>query len=426
MISKHVSTISSNQNQSKDPASKGKKRKRDESATCPPKDNEPNSLLNDSISKKNVYTFLRRCLMHILSYEDKVDKKKDTSCPLLGGKENSVETIKKFKKMISGLKYDGFILNQLLQNVKLSRIKYLAPIKCDKFKTLIFLSVLKWLFEDVGFMILKAHFYITDTSKTNSDLFFYMKKTWKAIVFAQLTDPSTKNYKKLYNLEKIKEADAVNYCSTYQSNGVCLGRLLPKNVNNECRVISGCRLYNPCTKKTYSMNYKFITLNNCLNWLIQSDKSLTGFACSNQRDMLKGYSRFLSLNFLNRNYGIDGSNEQLTLKKWNFMKFDIEKCFDTIDSNLIMDYVNQLFYQRLGNDYVFTMIRHVKVKFDLDHKQLKTKYEYLTLKHHYHEKGFLHGIADFIRLIEYNEKRRPQNLAKPSYKHKDELIYVPW
>ena len=419
------------ENQSEEINSKKRKRSDNEKII----ENTKSDNLNNSIDKKSVFKFIRRCLMFIFDYQDKVNKKNDNTCPLIGGKDNADKLIQKLKNMVNGLKYDGFIINNLLQNIKLSRISYLKPIKCDKFKTLIILHLLRWLFEDVIIIILKAHFYITDTSKTNSELFYYLKKTWKSIVFSQLSDPISKNYRKLYNLEKIKETDAITYCSSYQSNGICLGRLLPKNVNNECRIISGCRLYNPCTKKSYSMNYKFITLNACLNWLIENDKSLTGFACNGQLDMYRSYVKFLNLNSLHRSLNSD------PIKKWNFMKFDIEKCFDSIDSKQIMDYVNELFYKKLGYDYVFTILRSIKLKYDLDRKQLKTRYDYINLRHRHHEKGiqfiiiikllgqksnliifsgFLYGISDYIHLIEETERK------KHSINNRDCVIYVPW
>lgn len=73
-------------------------------------------------------------------------------------------------------------------------------------------------------MLVKAQFFATDTSKTNSEVFFYLKSDWKRIVQKQLSDPSTAPYRRMYNLEKIKESDAIGYCNRYESNGIYLGR----------------------------------------------------------------------------------------------------------------------------------------------------------------------------------------------------------
>lgn len=40
-------------------------------------------LLNQCVAPKNVYCFIRRCLMYVLDYKDKIEKL-DTSCLLLG------------------------------------------------------------------------------------------------------------------------------------------------------------------------------------------------------------------------------------------------------------------------------------------------------------------------------------------------------
>ena len=333
------------------------------------------------IEKKHVYAFVRRCLMHILSYESKLtSKKNDTSCPLLGGKHNFDVLVKKLRKIIGSLKYDSFILNGLLHDLKLSRISYLKPIKCDRFKRLILMSVLRWLFEDVAFQIIKSRFYVTDTSKTNSAIFYYLKDDWKKIFKSQLSD---KNYNKMYNLEKITESDAKSYCSRYESSGIHLGRLLPKNFNNECRVISGCKVVNPCTNKTFSINFKFITLNECLNWLIKRDPSLVGFASQGHRELYRLYSKFVNLNYLNRSY----NPAVEPLKKWNFVKFDLEKCFDSIETKKLINYVGDLFNKYLGLEDVFTLLRYSFVQFDTDSKNLKVKYCYVALRHNKNEKG---------------------------------------
>ena len=308
------------------------------------------TTLEDSVDPKKIFCFIRRCLMFIFEYEEKTDKI-DLTCPVLGGKSNFNIWIKKFRRLVSGLKFDKFCLNGFLHGLKFSRISYLTAIKCDKYKRLILLAVNRWLIEDFALMIIRALFFVTDTSKTNSNLFYYLKSDWRNIVKTHLSDP--KKYKKEYNLEKIRDADVFGYCSRYESLGLYLGRLLPKNVGSECRIISGCRIYNPCYKRFTRSNFKFITLNNCLKWLIQNDPSLIGFACVNHRDIQNKYSKFLSLNTMNRSYE---PNLECT-KKWKFMKFDIQKCFDSINIDQMIDYLAKLFNAVLGVEYVFSLIR---------------------------------------------------------------------
>ena len=350
--------------------------------------------LKIDIEKKHVYAFVRRCLMYTLGYESKlISKKSDTSCPLLGGKHNFDVLVKKLRKIVSSLKYDSFILNGLLHDLKLSRVSYLKPITCDRYKRLIFMSVLRWLFEDFAFQIIKSRFYVTDTSKTNSALFFYLKNDWKKIFKSQL---SSENYSSMYNLEKITESDVRAYCSRYECSGIHMGRLLPKNFNNECRVISGCKVTNPCTNKTFSINFKFITLNECLNWLIKKDPSLVGFASQSQRELYRLYSKFVNLNYLNRSFNPHSIMEPL--KKWNFLKLDLEKCFDTIDTKKLINYVGDLFNKYLGLDHVFTLLRYATIQFDTDNQNLRAKYSYIACRHSMHEKG----LFLYINILKFN------------------------
>ncbi len=85
------------------------------------------------------------------------------------------------------------------------------------------MSVIRWLLEDLICMIVKSRFYATDTSKTNSEIFYYLKSDWIRVLRMQLKDPVTMPYRNLYNLEKISKQDAVGYCSRNESHGMFLG-----------------------------------------------------------------------------------------------------------------------------------------------------------------------------------------------------------
>jgi hypothetical protein len=189
----------------KQETNRNSKRKRDkDDATSIP--SETRNLLEINIPPKGVYCFIRRCAMFCLDYTHKIDKelRLDKTAPLIGGKVNFDQFIKKLYPMLKGLKYDTHRLSNLLHDIKFARISYLQPIKCIKFKRLVLLAVVRWIFEDFFFKLIKARFYVTDTAKTNSAIFYYTKKDWANIVQFQLSDPETKNYQKIYNLEKIK------------------------------------------------------------------------------------------------------------------------------------------------------------------------------------------------------------------------------
>lgn len=88
-------------------------------------------------------------------------------------------------------------------------------------------------------------------------------------------------------------------------------------------------------------------------------------------------------------------------KKWSFVKFDLTKCFDSINSKELIKYVSELFQRELaGNDFVFSLMRICKIKYEFDERHLMFKYEHVTMRHRYHEKGFPNGIMDYIQMIE--------------------------
>ncbi|CAF0825356.1 unnamed protein product [Brachionus calyciflorus] len=386
---------------------------------------QENNSLDSKIDPKNVYCFIRRCLMYTLDTEGKKSKRSDTTFQLLGGTDNFENLIKKFRPILSGLKFDSYKLNSLIQDIKISRVNYLKSIECDRFKHLIFLHLIRWLFEDYIFMIVKAYFYVTDTSKTNSEIFYYLKVDWKKIVKSQLSDPVSKNYRKMYNLEKIKQSELIGYCNRFENFGAHMGRLYPKNVNNECRIISGCRAYNPCTNRSLNINNKFMVLNNFLKWIISRNPELIGFGTRGHIDMHNKYSKFLKLNYLNRGTSDQLNEEQDIFKKWNFLKFDINKCFDSIKTKELEIYINQLILKELGTDFCFTSLRYAMFQFDLDFKQLKQKYDSLLVKHNIREKAFQHGLADYINLIENDTQNKFTCFKLKNLNDKGGCIYVP-
>lgn len=218
------------------PVIRAQKRKRDSDST--PNSDETTEPAKH-IEPKLVYCFVRRCLMHVLGYEDKPVGKIDKSCALIGGQDNFKTLLKYLKTALYGLKFDSLTLNSLIHGLKQARIGYLSSIKCHKYKRLVLLAIVRWLFEDYIFILVKSHFYATDTSKTNSEIFYYTKSDWRRIVEDQLSKSA---YKTVYNLDKIQVDNLNWHCSQYHSYGMHLGRLLPKNVKNECRVISGCKV----------------------------------------------------------------------------------------------------------------------------------------------------------------------------------------
>lgn len=87
------------------------------------------------------------------------------------------------------------------------------------------MGVVRWLLEDYCFVLIKSRFYVTDTTSTNSEMFFYLKDDWSRIVRRQLKDPAAEPFRKEYNLSRIAYWKAVSYCANDQSHGVFLGKL---------------------------------------------------------------------------------------------------------------------------------------------------------------------------------------------------------
>ena len=399
---KNAKNIKSNKSKKmKNKRKRNDKRKRDNAVIIDDDDDdEMKPSFNDFVDTKNVYSFVRRCLMYTLEYNDQNDS---LCAAIVGGKENFNVVCKFIKCILGSLRYDTFTINNLLNGIKTKRISYLLPIKCDRYKRLILMSVLLWLIEDFVLILIRSCFYVTETCATNLKIYFYLKDTWKKIVNEKFNNSLKEPYKNMYNLEKITENHALTLSNSRETSGIHMGRLLPKslekeNCTSDFRIISGSKAFNISTKRSYRVNYQFISLYQCLKYLVQKEPILTGFACPSHLNIQRSYSTFLNSTTYNR-----PANIYDPIKKWNFIKIDIEKCFDNINLESILYYIKNKFVQHLDNEQnLFTILKYSVVSFDLDKKHLKKTVNYLTEIHGIEQKGFYNGIQDFIDNIENN------------------------
>lgn len=86
--------------------------------------------LKDHVKAKQVFAFVRRCLIHTLDVKIKAERqqvkrqarKYEADCPLLGGKTNFNCLTRKLYSVIAGLKYDTITLNHFLHGIKFARM----------------------------------------------------------------------------------------------------------------------------------------------------------------------------------------------------------------------------------------------------------------------------------------------------------------
>lgn len=59
-----------------------------------------------------------------------------------------------------------------------------------------------------------------------------------------------------------------------------------------------------------------------------------------------------------------------------------------------------MFRKYLSADSVFSLARYAYVRFDVDMRHIRSKYDFLTVKHHANEKAFRNGVGDFVQAFE--------------------------
>jgi hypothetical protein len=302
---------------------------------------------------------------------------------------------------LNSLLHDILTINNCTDGIKPSKIKYLWPIKCHRYKHLVLISVLLWLIEDFILALIHSSFYVTETCSTNTKIFFYLKETWKNIIEENFYSKNKKDYNGKYSLEKVTDATVKKLTDDRETAGVYMGRLMPKTIEKnqtQFRIISGSKAMNFNSKKQFRVNYQFISLFQCLNYLIRVEPSLTGFATPTHRDIERRYVKFLESTTYNR-----PANIYDPIKKWNMFKIDIKNCYDNIDTDEILYFIKDKFNNLLENDQkLFTIFNYWTLSLDLDRKHIKKRFCHLTQLHLIQQKGFYNGIQDFINMNEKN------------------------
>lgn len=143
---------------------------------------------------------------------------------------------------------------------------------------------------------------------------------------------------------------------------------------------------------------------------------MLGFACNSHKQIEKTYSKFINSKVTNRTYDLNNP-----YKKWNFIKIDVQKCYDNININTIIDSLKQRFRECLGYENVFTILKYSSIKHDVDGIHLTRKLQYATLKHRLQDKAFLNGVGDFWDYMNSNKSKKDDNIYVPIGLHKKDI-----
>ena len=298
------------------------------------------SFLPHSTPMDRVSAFCRAVISHLLP--------RDAFGSGLEGQHNRDKVMEKIDAFVRLRRFENLSLHQVSQGLRIGSISWLSlqgdsnksMSKTDHSKRLEILhEFLYYIFDSLLTPVIRAHFYVTESSTHRHRLFYFRQDVWR-----KLSEPSLATLK-LSMYAPIRPGEARHKLQS-QSLGYSQLRLLPKDqgarpITNlkrkQLKVGPGRRVLGA------SINTQLAPLFSVLNFERMRDAAPLGSALLSVGDIhgkVAGFKKAIP------------SGSRLF-----FAKVDINSCFDSIPQEHILEMVEQLFTQ---SSYRTT--RHVEFK----------------------------------------------------------------
>ena len=271
------------------------------------------------------------------------------------GQQNHDKIMKRIDDMILLRRFESMTLHQVMQGIRLSSITWLAKpgsvasrmCGSDYSKRLELLhEFIYYLFDSFLVPLIRAHFYVTESSTHRHQLFYFRQDVWR-----KLSEPSLATLR-LNMYAPVKPSEARRRLVS-RSLGYSHVRLLPKDQGSrpitnlkrkQLRLGSGRRILGP------SINTQLSPLFSILNFERGLDSQPLGSALFSVGDIHGKVAEF-------RERIQPGS-------RLFFAKVDIKSCFDSIPQGHLLALVESLFTEQS-----YRTTKHMEVK-AASHSQL--------------------------------------------------------
>ncbi|XP_056376264.1 telomerase reverse transcriptase isoform X2 [Hyla sarda] len=271
-------------------------------------------LLKQHNSVWQVYTFVRECL-HIIVPES-----------LWGSSHNKCRFLRNVKMLIKSVKCEKISLSELVHKMRVEDCSWLRLNKSIHFvpasehllREKILFKFLFWLMDTYVIQLLKAFYYITETSFQKNRLFFYRKSIW-----GQLEKNGIRKYKTNLKLRLLSTEEIETL--QQQKNIPLLSRLrfIPKT--NGLRPIA--KMCNPGAKQSKVMKQRKIqhfntqvrNLYSVLNYETDKSTNIIGSSVFGLDGIYKKWRKYV--------LWLKESDSDV---KFYFVKTDVKEAYDTI------------------------------------------------------------------------------------------------
>ncbi|XP_072009236.1 telomerase reverse transcriptase isoform X3 [Engystomops pustulosus] len=288
---------------------------------------DPYALLKQHNSIWQVYTFVRECL-HIVVPES-----------LWGSSHNKCCFLRNVKMLINSVKCDTISLSELMCKMKvedcmwvrLNKSNHFVPASEHLLREKILSKLLFWLMDTYVIQLLKAFYYITETSFQKNKLFYYRKSIWQQLQKIGIRKHMTNVKLRLMSTDELE--------SLQQQKNISLVsrlRFIPKTnglrpIVNMCNTFGAQQSKDLKLRKIQNFNSQIRNLFSVLNYERSKSSNLIGSSV----------------------FGLDGiyrkwKNYALKLKESNpeninyFVKTDIKEAYDSIPHSKLKEVISKV------------------------------------------------------------------------------------
>ncbi|XP_074650623.1 telomerase reverse transcriptase-like [Tubulanus polymorphus] len=275
-------------------------------------------LIEASSVHGKVFLFVRRILKRVVPPE------------LWGSAQNRNIFFKNLQRLITMKHYQKFVLGDLMNNVKVSHMKWILKTTCLPTRECLAAKMYLWMLYYV-FSVIKSYFYVTESEVRSSKkkAVFYRKPVWK-IIKAQATKDQVENG----DLQKVPKEMVSKILRERKALGICTMRFVPKSETtrmllNLSKKLPGERL---------TINHQIKPLLLVLKSIVKKKPSLLGYTAVNFKEKFREFK----------------ATKWKSHEPLYFVKCDIKKCFNSIRlqkllgilESILNEFSEEIFYTR--------------------------------------------------------------------------------
>ncbi|XP_077125494.1 telomerase reverse transcriptase isoform X1 [Ranitomeya variabilis] len=317
---------------------------------------EPYNLLKQHNSVWQVYSFVRECL-HIVVPES-----------LWGSSHNKCRFFRNVKMLINSVKCEKISLSQLMCKIRVEDCSWLRLNKHNHFvpasehllREKILSKFLFWLMDTYVIQLLKAFYYITETSFQKNRLFFYRKRIW-----GSLQEFGIRKHMRNVKLRLMSTDEIVNMQQQKNTPLISRLRFIPK-INGLRPIVKLCNTLGAQPskeikkRKIQHFSTQVRNLFSVLNYERNKSSYMIGSSVFGLDDIYKKW----------RKYVLEVKESKSENEKLYFVKTDIKEAYDTIPHSKLAEVISQVI--NTDNEEVYCIRRYAMLWMDSQGQIRKT------------------------------------------------------